>query len=219
MLRANRPIKETASKGLRDFSIGTARTRPDQISYGTLPAVALPSGGIDQFPVIIAQGAQPGPTFWLTAGIHGPEYTGIAVIHKLITPELVRQLHGTIAAIPSLNPAGLQTGQRSPYYLGNLDPNRLFPSFIPRMSGVGEPPPSALELAYKALFDLIAAHGDYLIDLHNFSIGAIPFAFRDPIYYHDHRDLAAAQNYRRLSGKCWPRSALLSSMNLYPATI
>ncbi len=106
--------------------IGTARAQPGKIVYGALEAVELPSGGADQFPVIIAQGAEPGPVLWLTAAIHGAEYTGIAVIHRLLTPELVAQMRGTIVAIPTLNPAGLRTAQRSPYYLNGQDPIGCF---------------------------------------------------------------------------------------------
>src|SRR5258708_39220060 len=110
------------------LKIGTAHAQPGHISYGVLDAVELPSGGNDQFAVIIAQGDPAGPVFWITASIHGAEYTGIAVIHQLLTPDLVKHLHGTIIAIPTLNPAGLRTGQRSAYYMGGQDPNRMFPS-------------------------------------------------------------------------------------------
>jgi predicted deacylase len=110
------------------LEIGSARAQPGKIVYGALDAVVLPSGGVDQFPIILAQGNEAGPVLWLTASIHGAEYTGINVIHRLLTPDLVANLHGAIVAIPTLNPAGLRTGQRSPYYLPGQDPNRLFPA-------------------------------------------------------------------------------------------
>ncbi len=184
--------------------IGTARAQPGKFVYGVLDAVELPSGGVDQFPVIIAQGTEPGPVLWLTASIHGAEYTGIAVIHRLLTAELLAQLHGTIIAIPTLNPAGLRTAQRSPYYLNGQDPNRLFPAPAfrqPSGAALDNAPASPLELAYKRLFDLIAGTANYLIDLHNFSIGALPFAFRDPVYFRDSRDRAAAQRLQDTLGK------------------
>ncbi len=49
------------------LKIGTATGQPGQITYGSLEAVALPSGGSDQFPVIIAQGRDDGPVLWLKA--------------------------------------------------------------------------------------------------------------------------------------------------------
>lgn len=189
---------------VQTLEIGTARAQPGKLVYGALDAVELPSGGVDQFPVIIAQGAEQGPVLWLTASIHGAEYTGIAVIHRLLTPELVSELHGTIIAIPTLNPAGLRTGQRSPYYLFGQDPNRLFPVLPSRQSAAlnaDSAPVSPLELAYRRLFDLIANTADYLIDLHNYSIGALPFALRDPVYYRDNRERAAAQRLQETIGK------------------
>ena len=180
--------------------VGSAQGQPGQISYGAFDAVELPSGGIDRFPVIIVQGAQPGPTLWLTAAIHGAEYTGIAVIHRLLTADLAARLHGTLVAIPTLNPAGLRTGQRSPYYLGGHDPNRMFPA--PHLKNIAgsDIPASALELAYKRLFEVITESADYLIDLHNFSIGSLPFAFRDPVFYRDGRDRLAAQKLQETIG-------------------
>ncbi len=184
------------------LEIGTARAQPGKFVYGTLDAVDLPSGGVDRFPVIVAQGATPGPVLWITASIHGAEYTGISTIHRLLTPELLAGLRGSIVAIPTLNPAGLRTAQRSPYYLNGQDPNRLFPAPATRQSTANADvaPASPLELAYKRLFDLIAATGNYLIDLHNFSIGSLPFAFRDPVYYRDGRDRGAAQRLQDTVG-------------------
>src|SRR5688572_1739163 len=108
------------------LTIGTAAARPGEITYGTFQAVSLPTGGQDDFPVIIAQGKQDGPVMWVTSGIHGGEHTGIITIHQLITADLVNDLRGTVIAVPVLSPGGLRTKQRMPYYL-QADPNRLWP--------------------------------------------------------------------------------------------
>jgi uncharacterized protein len=184
------------------IEIGTARSQPGEIVYGTFEAVPLPTGGSDSFPVIIAQGKPgKGPVLWLTGNIHGAEYDGLAVIHQLMQPELVAQLKGTVIAIPSLNPAGLRIGQRSPYYLADKDPNRLFPG----LPTVDEPddatPPSALEMAYERLFERIDATADYLIDLHDYGIRAIPFAFRDPVFYREARDKPVAAKLQNIVGE------------------
>jgi predicted deacylase len=145
---------------------------------------------MDRFPVIIAQGREDGPVFWLTTGIHGPEHTGLIVLHNLITPELVKSLRGTLIAIPVLNPAGLRTKQRGGYY-GDEDPNRLFPkpgSEKKLILNDGVKPLSALEEAYEHLFEAIAAtHPAALLDLHNAWYGSIPFVIRDPIFYSEKR--------------------------------
>lgn len=183
------------------IQVGTAQSQPGSIAYGVFDAVPLPTGGGDSFPVMIAQGRSgKGPVLWLTANIHGGEYDGLAVLHTLVTPALAASLTGTIVAIPTLNPAGLRAGERSPYYLYGKDPNRLFPG-IPLPS---EPPealyPSALEMAYARLFEHITTTADYLIDLHNYGILSIPFAFRDPIFYREPRDKPAARKLQQTVG-------------------
>ena len=105
-----------------------------------IPLVQQPAGGSDSLPVIIAQGQRDGPTFWLTTGIHGIEHAGIQVIHRLITPELLSDLCGTLVAIPALNPAWLRTHQRKAYYHAG-DPNRLFPDVKPPKSDPDKAPP------------------------------------------------------------------------------
>ena len=176
------------------ITIGTARSQPGQIVYGKFAAVPLPTGDTDFFPVVIAQGKSgDGPVLWLTGNIHGNEYNGLAVIHQLITPELVAAMTGTIVAIPTLSPAGLRIGERSPYYESGKDPNRLFPSLPLGDDVPDELPPSGLELAYARLFERMDATADYLIDLHDYGIRAIPFVFRDPIFYREARDKAVAQ--------------------------
>lgn len=184
------------------ITIGTAQARPGTIVYGEFEAVALPTGGADVFPVIIAQGLNPhGPVLWVTANIHGAEYNGIAVIHQLITPDLLEHLTGTLVAIPTLSPAGLRTGERSPYYLQGKDPNRLFPDLTEREQQRQSNTPSALELAFARLFEQIRATADYLIDLHDYGIRSIPFALRDPVFYVEGRDRANAVRLQHTVGE------------------
>jgi predicted deacylase len=187
---------------LPSIQIGTAHNQPGQFSYGTFDAVPLPTGGYDTFPVVIAQGHNhEGPVLWLTANIHGGEYDGLAVIHQLLTPDLLAELTGTIIAIPTLSPAGLRTGQRSPYYLHGRDPNRLFPAWTNSTNASDSTYPTALETAYARLFDHIAMTADYLIDLHNFGIRSIPFVFRDPVFYQGPRDRPGAEKLQNTVGE------------------
>lgn len=165
------------------FSLGTAIAAPGEITYGEFDLVEHPVGGYDRLPVILAQGREAGPTFWLTAGIHGPEHAGLQVIHRLLTSELVRDLRGTIVALPALNPAGLRTMQRQAYYYDG-DPNRLFPDGKPeKPPDPDREPPSALELAYARLFEEMRKSANYFFDLHNASTNSISFVFRDRVLY------------------------------------
>jgi hypothetical protein len=178
------------------ISLGTARAAPGRIKYGAWDFVAHPSGGQDKLPVIIAQGDPRGPVFWITASIHGPEHTGIQVIHQLITRDLARQLHGTVIALPTLNPAGVRTGKRQPYYHDG-DPNRTFPDGRPyHKPEPDDDPPSSTERAYARLFAEIKAAADYMVDLHNWT-GSLSYVFKDTVFYR--HDRSAAQNKAALA--------------------
>ncbi|MBN1430257.1 MAG: succinylglutamate desuccinylase/aspartoacylase family protein [Anaerolineae bacterium] len=168
------------------ITIGTTTSKPGTISYGWFDAVPLPTGGMDRFPVIIAQGKDTdGPVFWITTGIHGGEHTGPIIVQQFITQALVDRLHGTLIAIPALNPAGLRIKQRSPYYLDD-DPNRLFPKpGTDKEPQKDRKPRPAIEIAYERLYKaIVATNAVGLIDLHNAWYGSIPFIFRDPVLYH-----------------------------------
>ena len=183
------------------IQVGTARSQPGQIVYGRFDAVALPTGGFNSFPVIIAQGRSKGPVLWLTGNIHGGEYDGLAVIHQFFRSNILDGLKGTVVAIPTLSPAGLRVGERSPYYLRGKDPNRLFPGLPGADDHEDVVPPSALELAYERLFETIDATADYLLDFHNYGIQSIPFALRDPIFYREPRDKPVARKLQETVGE------------------
>lgn len=115
---------------MKEIMIGNIKSKLGDKVYGFLDVLEHPIGTVERLPVIIAQGKKEGPTFWITANIHGDEYTGIPVIHKLMEELDLEKMCGTIVAIPSLNPAGSRTTSRFPYY-DRKDPNRLFPDGNP----------------------------------------------------------------------------------------
>ncbi|HLJ10452.1 MAG TPA: succinylglutamate desuccinylase/aspartoacylase family protein, partial [Planctomycetaceae bacterium] len=163
--------------------LGNAKASSGRITYGTYDLLEHPTGGAEQLPVVIAQGDARGPTFWLTAGIHGNEHAGLQVLHLLLCDELVKSLTGTIICVPALNPAGLRTMTRWAYYHRG-DPNRLFPDGKPRRSVDPDcDPPSVLEQAYSRLFEEVQATADFWIDLHNTWTGSISTAYRDRVYF------------------------------------
>lgn len=165
------------------IKIGTAQSTPGAIQTGHFEAFTHPTGQSEFLPVVIAQGRAEGPCMWLTAGIHGNEHAGPALIYELINQKLVDHLQGTIVALPLLSPAGVRTMKRIPYH-DQTDPNRLWPNHSEEVDETGDkPPPSVLEKTYASLFEQIVETADYLIDYHNYSIGSISFALRDPVFY------------------------------------
>jgi predicted deacylase len=165
--------------------LGITPPEPGKIKYGQWEAFHHPTGNSEFLPVIIAKGQYDGPCFWLTAGIHGPEHGGPVVIYRLLTQELMKALHGTIIAIPALNPIGLRTMQRQPQPIPT-DPNRLWPDGKPRPTyDPDRDPPSSVEMAFQRLFEEIIRTADFMIDYHNSWTGSLSFAFQDRILYKD----------------------------------
>jgi uncharacterized protein len=169
--------------------IGTAEAAPGELRYGSFDGPALPTGGTDALPVVIAQGDEDGPVFWLTANIHGNEVCGIPVIHRLLTSELCHALRGTVVALPTLNPAGLRTNRRHPYY-DDRDPNRTFPGM--RRDTGEQREPSIYERLTARLLDAIRESANFYVDLHTASVMSAPFSIRDRVLYKKESEKAEA---------------------------
>ncbi len=169
--------------------VGTCNAVPGELSYGSFDGPALPTGGTDSLPVIIAQGDEDGPVLWLTANIHGNEVSGIPVIHRLLTGELASALHGTIVALPTLNPSGLRTNRRHPYY-DDRDPNRTFPGM--RRDTGEQREPSVYERLTARLLDTIRESATFYVDLHTASMMSVPFTIRDRVLYKKESEKAEA---------------------------
>ena len=169
--------------------VGTADAVPGELSYGSYAGPALPTGGSDELPVIIAQGDEDGPVLWLTANIHGNEVCGIPVLHRLMTAELCHSLRGTVVALPTLNPSGLRTNRRHPYY-DDRDPNRTFPGM--RRDTGEQREPSVYERLSARLLDTIRESANFYVDLHTASVMSVPFSIRDRVLYKAESEKAGA---------------------------
>lgn len=113
-------------------------------------------------PVVVVKGARPGPRLLLTAGIHGDELNGIAVIQRLTARLDPATLRGTVVAVPGLNTPGLERSSREfPPDGANL--NRVMP---------GDAAGSASKYyAYRLWSRLLRPNADAAVDLHTQSRG------------------------------------------------
>jgi len=105
-------------------SVGSLDSTPiiDRLDVADLPtgqtmrfwfrAGASPVGQPWLVPVVVVKGAAPGPRLLVTAGIHGDELNGIAVIHRLAATVDPAKLAGTLVMVPGLNPPGLMQSAR-----------------------------------------------------------------------------------------------------------
>jgi len=105
--------------------IGGAR-----IAAGTRRTVELPLSVLSNHqPVSLAvhavHGRRAGPTLFLSAAIHGDEIIGVEVIRQILRSRSLRDLRGTLLAVPVVNAFGFIAHTR--YLPDRRDLNRVFP--------------------------------------------------------------------------------------------
>ncbi len=106
-------------------------------------------------PVLVVNGALPGPTLCLTAAVHGDELNGIEMVRRVMHEIAPSKLSGAVIGVPIVNVQGFRRGSR--YLPDRRDLNRYFP---------GNPNGSAAARIAHALFTRVIAHCDALVDLH-----------------------------------------------------
>lgn len=119
-------------------------------------------------PVVVVKGTKPGPRLLLTAGIHGDELSGIAVLHRLAREIDPAQLSGALVMVPGLNTPGLNNSTRNFTPRGGTagdNMNRVMP-------GKDTPGSSLSDIyAHNLWHRLMRPNADRMIDLHTQSRG------------------------------------------------
>lgn len=106
-------------------------------------------------PVLVMNGAMPGPTLCLTAAVHGDELNGIEMVRRVMHDIEPEKLSGALIGVPIVNVQGFRRGSR--YLPDRRDLNRYFP---------GNPNGSAAARIAHSFFTNVIAHCDALVDLH-----------------------------------------------------
>lgn len=127
---------------------GTA-TRLSWSPGETFSGIAVPT------PVLVVNGAQPGPTLCLTAAVHGDELNGIEIVRRILYETDPKTLNGALVGVPIVNLQGFHRGSR--YLADRRDLNRYFP---------GNPNGSAASRIAYSLFNEVILHCNVLVDLH-----------------------------------------------------
>ena len=106
-------------------------------------------------PVLVVNGASPGPTLCLMAAVHGDELNGVEMVRRVLHDIGPEKLSGAVIGVPIVNVQGFRRGSR--YLPDRRDLNRYFP---------GNPKGSAAARIAHSFFTNIVAHCDALVDLH-----------------------------------------------------
>jgi len=113
-------------------------------------------------PVLVVNGAKPGPTLCLTAAVHGDELNGIETVRRVMYTLEAESLSGTVIGVPIVNLPGFHRGSR--YLPDRRDLNRFFP---------GNPQGSSAARIAHSFFREIISHCHALVDLHTGSFHRI----------------------------------------------
>jgi len=120
--------------------------------------------GLVQIPLVIINGAKPGPALCVSAGVHAYEYSSIEAVNRLIRQSDPARLSGTLIIVPILNMAGFeargpQGGQSTPFQnpIDAINLNRIFP---------GNPDGTMSYQIAATFMSQIVSKADYYIDCH-----------------------------------------------------
>ena len=139
-----------------DFSVGTASAAPGRKATGVISVPAGSDAGYD-IPVVVIQGAKPGPVLALVSGSHGTEYASIIAVEKLGQVIDPATLSGTVIVVPLLNVASFQ--QKTPHInpVDRKNMNRFYP---------GKADGTQTDRASLAISKQIVEKCGYLLDYH-----------------------------------------------------
>jgi predicted deacylase len=156
----------------KTFSVGTASAAPGAKATGYLEVPA----GVDaatNIPVVVINGAKPGPVLALVTGAHGTEYVSIIAVEKLIGELDPGKISGTVILIPLVNIASFE--QKVPHVnpIDNKSMNRFYPG---RADG------TQTERASMLITSQVVDRCDYLIDYHGGDLDESlrPYAYWGP---------------------------------------
>ena len=148
----------------RDFELAGVRVEPGRARRASLPLLEMPEGTAIQLPLLLVNGAAPGPRLYLGAAIHGDEVNGVEILAGAMAQVDPARLAGSVVCVPVQNPLAFHGDHRIPvgHYLKSpldqapIDPWTAFP---------GSTTGNFAEQLAATLFALIRTC-DYAIDCH-----------------------------------------------------
>lgn len=152
------------------FEIAGLKVPPGELVFGEFPVGQWRGGLQAMSPIMVLNGMQDGPALWLDACIHGNEVLGIEVIRRVVREAVTAdELHGTIVAVPVVNPFAFYTGHRgTPLVQDVMDITDVHGVFPGDADGTLND-----RLAHRIFTEMVKC--DYVINLHQNTAPATPF--------------------------------------------
>ena len=107
------------------FELAGVRVQPGKRAIVEMPAAQLYTNTPLNIPVHVVHGRRPGPVLLVCAAIHGDELNGVEIIRRVLQSQSLRNLRGTLVAVPVVNVFGFI--HKSRYLPDRRDLNRCFP--------------------------------------------------------------------------------------------
>lgn len=142
-----------------DFKLGDHAIAPGTRRTVELPVSTLSDHTPVSMSIHVIHGRQPGPTVFVSAGVHGDEIIGIEILRRVLKTPTMKSLRGTLLVIPIVNAFGFINKSR--YLPDRRDLNRFFPGT--------EGGSLASRLAHNFMGNVVA-RCDLGIDLHSAAI-------------------------------------------------
>ncbi|MDP5054774.1 MAG: succinylglutamate desuccinylase/aspartoacylase family protein, partial [Congregibacter sp.] len=114
-----------AVKKTSDLFIGGVQIAPGERQVIDLRVAPMYTHDDLSITVQAIRGNRPGPTLFISAAIHGDEINGVEIIRRLLQHKALKNLRGTLLAIPIVNVYGFLNHTR--YLPDGRDLNRSFP--------------------------------------------------------------------------------------------
>jgi hypothetical protein len=110
---------------MKQIIIGGQEVKPGETKRIKLQMPPLYTDTTMSIPVHVQRGKRDGPTLFVSAAIHGDELNGIEIINRLLKTRAIKNLRGTLIAVPMVNVYGVLNQSR--YLPDRRDLNRCFP--------------------------------------------------------------------------------------------
>lgn len=107
------------------FEINNIEIKPGQRKHFAINIARLYDFTEVGMPVEVVRGEEDGPTLFISAAIHGDEINGVEIIRRILSLPILREIKGTLIAIPIVNVFGFN--DKSRYLPDRRDLNRSFP--------------------------------------------------------------------------------------------
>jgi uncharacterized protein len=88
--------------------------QPGSMQRTRVELMQLADGATVSIPLMVMNGAKPGPRLYLGAAIHGDEVNGIALLSRALKQIDLQQLSGSIICVPVQHPLALYSDHRLP---------------------------------------------------------------------------------------------------------